>query len=817
MMDIDEALRWGPYALLFAGVALALLVVGAHVAFSRTFVALRNRAARRAMRPVTTLTDVLPDGVVCVEGALALPPRSALRDRTDLPPEHERPVVETPHRRLRLDGPVRVTAASVESATRRDPQRSVMRGARVRVRGRVRVERSGESDAYRAEGAVWSLVPEGETLEVAAMETKRIRGHRWGLSFALAAVFALAPTGLAVWAGRRAFAGVGAPTVALTAVRGDVARWRRVWTREDRRRLALAALSPLLRSKVRAQRAREEELETAFPPMRPEEAERVAGTLRGNGDCLHEAELRLRTGRPAEALALADGCADPAAKDIARESRCLLRPCDGSSCALSYLADEPRRARWSAVLGALNAGSGCGAESPRVSDPGPVDAEVDAVGCAITTLLRDPTLPEGSRVTPLPAARWDDLLAHGDVSCRVLGATRAARRDAASLGALADARRDPSPAVRSLLAHARIYLSLTGIDSGRITGPLCPARTLPSEPDADFLSAHPALALAFVRAAAAGQCAWVSDRVYFPAVTALGRFLSQAAVPDDAMRCGGARCPPETDARGWMWQVDAARAQRTVLRFWDTALHRLDARYTPRRRADFEATSARVLEGLPRYAVTALDAGFAQDGHWPGDFAWSSVLRAMDGLRSPAEWSLRSYPEARGLHGFQMDRGTVWGAPEARSQERAAVLASLVDYWRTGVWAPARDAPAVYRSARMQRVVEAAAGWNTDDVLRVIGPPDAEGVEVLAAVAYRLTGRRPSAAHWLRSAIGYSVPSSRTAAAQVLHLARVVTAARRMRLPEVAAEAESLRAAALDALMSRDPWVSAVLDVSRGG
>jgi hypothetical protein len=49
----------------------------------------------------------------------------------------------------------------------------------------------------------------------------------------------------------------------------------------------------------------------------------------------------------------------------------------------------------------------------------------------------------------------------------------------------------------------------------------------------------------------------------------------------------------------------------------------------------------------------------------------------------------------------------------------------------------------------------------------------------------------------------------------VLHLARVVSAARRLRLNEVAAEAERLRAAALDALLRQDPWVTAVLDTLR--
>lgn len=813
-MEIDAALRWGPYALAGAGASLALSGVFAHIALARLGVSLRTRRARRALLPVTALDEVPPEGVVCIEGNLVLPARVTLRDRDDVPPLADRPVIETGARRVRLDGPVRVTAASVETSSPRSPHRGVMRGVRVRARGVIRVEVTDESEAYRAEGATWGLAPTGDAIDVAALETKRVRAHRWWLSAVVAAGLAALPVALAAWNGARVFATVGAPTVALAHIDGDHAHWRRVWTPKDRQRLAVAALSPLLRAKVRAQAGREEELVTPFPPMNADESVRVAALLRATGDCAHESDLLLRTGQPRAALDLARACAAPAARAVEREARCLLDPSDPEGCLLSYVRDDAARARWGAVFAAQRGRQEAthGAGSVRADDPAPVSAQTDAAGCAFVTMFRDPVAPQGVVVTPLAAGVWDDMLAHPSPACRALAATRATRRDAAALGALVDAQSAPAGAHRALLAHARIYVSLTGIDAGRVTGPLCASRTLPAEPDVAYLTRNPGLALAFLRAGASGDCAWVSDRVYFPAAEALGRFLSQAAVPADAMRCGGGRCEGAIDLRGWMWQVDAVRAHRTVARAWSTTLRRLDARYGPRRLAEFEGAAGRYLAGLPRYAMTGLDADFARDGRWSGGFSWASVLRAMDTLRSPAEWSMDAFPAARGMHGYQMDRGTVWGAPEARSQERDPVLAALVDYWRTGVWAPARDAPPRYRSARMLRAVEAAAGWNAEDVLRVIGPPDEDGVEIMAAVAYRLTGRRASAAHWLRAGIGYTVPSSRGAAAQVLHLARVVTAARRMQLPDVAAEAEALRAAALDALMTRDPWVSAALD-----
>lgn len=810
--NLDVVLAWGPTALALAGVALGMLVLAAHTALARVAVSLRNRRARAALTPVVTLGDAPPDGPVCVEGTLILPPRHALADAATTPPEAERAVLETASHRLRLDGPVRVTAGTLDIVTPTPGERRVMRGARVRARGQIRVEATREGETYRGESAAWSLTPEGEFIEVAAMQTRRIRGHRWGLSLALALPAALLPAALSAWFGAREFAGLGAPGIELVAIEGDEARWRRVWSRADQERLARAALSPLLRRKVRAQIALESLVRTAFPPQTREEHDRLAAVLRANGDCAHEALLALRSGRPAEAEGIAARCADPAAHAVRREARCLQRPDDPQGCLLAMTRDLTALERW---RGAIDAAAGRrdatgGAGGVRADDPGPVDARADVVACAIATVLRDPRTPDGGAVTELPAGVWDDLLAHPDARCRVLGATRPSRRDAAALGALTDpALAAPS---RALLAHARAYVTLVGVDRGRITGPVCTERPAPTELDADFLAAHPAVALAFLRAALESPCAWAADRVVLVAAQAFSRFLSEAGTDATGARCGGGRCAGLDDARGWMWSVDAVRAQRTLARFWDTALRRVDRRYAPRRRGEQEAATLRPLQSLPLYVTPSLDEALARDGNWPGDFTWASVARAMSALRSPSDWPHRVFAEVRGLHQHQVDREPVWSTLAASSQERAPLFASLVDYWRTGTWAPARDAPAFYRSARMRRVVDAAAGWNTEDVLRVLGPPDDEGVMALAAVAPRLTGRRPSATHWLQVALGARAPTARTAAAQVLHLARVVSAARRLRLPEVAAEAERLRAASLDALLRRDPWVTAALD-----
>ncbi len=813
--NLDVVLAWGPAALALAGVALGMLVVAAHTALARVAVSLRNRRARKGLTPVVTLGDAPPDGAVCVEGVLLLPPRHALADNDAIPPEAERAVIETASHRLRLDGPVQVTAGTLDIVTPAPGERRVMRGARVRARGRIRVEATREGETYRGESATWSLAPEGDRIEVAAMETRRIRGHRWGLSLALALPVMALPAAAATWFGAREFAGLGAPGIELVAIEGDEARWRRVWSRADQERLARAALSPLLRRKVRAQIALQSPVVTAFPPPNREEHDRLAAVLRANGDCAHEALLALRSGRPADAEAITTRCADPAANAVRREARCLQRPDDPQGCLLARMRDVTAMERW---RGAIDAAAGRraatgGGGGVRAEDPGRVEGRAEVVACAAATVLRDPRTPEGDAVSELGAEVWDDLLAHPDARCRVLGATRAARRDAAALGALTD------PALvaqsRALFAHARAYVTLVGVDRGRITGPICTERPAPTELDADFLAANPAVALAFLRASLESPCAWASDRVVLVAAQAFSHFLSEAGTDAAGARCGGGRCAGLDDARGWMWAIDAVRAQRTLARFWDTALRRLDRRYTPRRRGEQEAATLRPLQSLPLYVSPSLDEALARDGNWPGDFTWASVARAMSALRSPNDWPHRVFAEVRGLHQHQVDRDPVWATLPASSQERAPLFASLVDYWRTGTWAPARDAPAFYRSARMRRVVDAAAGWNTEDVLRVLGPPDEEGVMALAAVAPRLTGRRPSATHWLQVALGARSPTSRTAAAQVLHLARVVSAARRLRLNDVAAEAERLRAAALDALLRQDPWVTAVLDALR--
>lgn len=813
MTNVDAVLQWGPIVLALAALTAALLTVGLHVLAASLRVTLRNRRVRHAMLPVVELGETAPSGVVCIEGVLALPPRSALHDRDDVPAEELRPVIETPGRRVRLDGPVRVLAGTVDVIAPEPAGRRVMRGARVRARGVIRLEANAESDTYRGESAAWSLAPAGDAIEVASLQTRRVRGHRKGLSALLATVAAAVPVAAASWYGARVFARVGAPTVALSSVRGDVARWRRVWSHDDRNRLALAALSPLLREKVRAQRAREEEFQTAFPPLDRDEAGRLAAVLRGNGDCVHEAILALRTGFAARAADLALSCAEPDAEAVARDAECLLRPAS-SQCLLTYVRGAEAVARWSATLAAQSARRGAtGGSGVRAEDPGVTGPEVDGVGCALITSLRDPPNTAGAPLAPLAASVWDDLLTIPDPACRVLGATRGVRRDAAALGALVEAR--ATDATRRLVEHAKAYVQLTGTDRGRITGPLCASRVPPAQLEVGYLAANPGMALAFLEAAVASPCAWVGDRTYLIAAQAFAQFLSEAGTPASGASCGGGRCEGLEDRRGWMWQVDAVRAHRTLARSWGTTLHRLDARYTPRRLREHDALGGRLLDGLPNYVVPVLDRALERDGNWPGDFTWGSVARAMAALRSPPTWSMRAFPEARQLHQHQMDRAAVWSAPEASSQERAPLFAALVDYWRTGVWTPPRDAPALYRGARMRRAVDAAAGWNTEDVLRVIGPPDDEGVQIMAAVSPRLSGRRPSAEHWVRAALGYAPPSSRGSAAQVIHLARVVSVARRLRLAAIADEAESRRAAALDALLSRDPWVSAVLDGSR--
>lgn len=809
MTNFDAVLRWGALGLALAALTSALSVFVGYVLSESLRVSIRNRRARRAMLPVSALGDVPPTGAVVIEGLLALPPRSALSDRDDLPAEEARPVIETPGRRVRLDGAIRVLAGTVDVVAPDSVGRSVMRGAAVRARGRVRIEASAESDAYRSESATWSLVPEGAAIEVVALKTRRVRGQRRGRALALAATAAVIPVGVAIWQGARAFAAIGAPTVALSSVRGDTARWRRVWSVDDRNRLAIAALSPLLRHKVQSQRARESEFETVFPPTDRDEAAHLARVLRANGDCVHEALLALRTGDAARAIELAERCADSDAIAVARDARCLRDP-SSDACLLGYLIEPSLVTRWEAVFDArASRRAAVGGGSPRAEDPGPITAASDAVSCAMTTALREPP----GATQPSAAGAWDDLLSAHEPGCRVLGATRASRREAAALGALLDAGDQRRP--DKLLAHARAYVQLTGMDSGRITAPICSERRPPAELDPEFLAAHPTLALAFVRAASSSGCAWVADRVYLVAAQAFARFLAQAGTPPASSRCGGGRCEGLVELQGWMWHVDAVRAHRTLSRAWGTALHRLDARYSPRHHREHDASAAALLMGLPAYVIPALDSALERDGHWPGDFTWASVARAMAAVDSPSTWSMRPFAEVRGLHQHQMDHAPVWSAPEAGSQDRAPLLASLVDYWRTGVWSPSREAPAVYRSPRMRRAVDAALTWNTESVLRAIGAPDDDGVVILAAVAPRLSGRRPVAESWLRAALGYRPPSSRTSAEQVIHLARVVSAARRLRLSRVAGEAESLRAASLDALFARDPWVSAVLDGAR--
>ncbi|MFO0624680.1 MAG: Holliday junction branch migration DNA helicase RuvB [Polyangiales bacterium] len=749
--NLDVVLAWGPAALALAGVRLAMLVIALHTALARVAVSLRNRRARAALTPVVTLGDTPPASAVCVEGVLLLPPRHALSDLTTTPAEAERAVIETAGHRLRLDGPVRVTAGTLDIVTPAPGERRVMRGARVRARGEVRVEATREGETYRGESAAWSLVPCDGVIVVAAMETRRIRGHRWGLSLAMALPAALLPAAAATWMGARALAALGAPGIELVAIEGDEARWRRVWSGADQERLARAALSPLLRGKVQAQRARAALVRTPFPPQDREEHDRLAAVLRANGDCTHEALLALRSGRPAEAEALGARCADPAAGAVRREARCLLRPDDPQGCLLARIRDASALERWRATVDAAAARrNATGGDGVRAEDPGPVDARAEVIACALTTVLRDPRAPDGTAASDLAPGVWDDLLAHPDARCRVLGATRVARRDAVALGALTDPAL--TTAHRALLAHARAYVTLVGVDQGRITGPICTERPAPTELDAEFLAANPAVALALLRAGLDSPCAWASDRVVLVAAQAFSRFLAEAGTGVESARCGGGRCAGLDDASrvdvGHRRGARAAHA-RALLGHGPAPL---DRRYAPRRRGDQEVAALRPLQSMPLYVTPVLDEALARDGNWPGDFTWVWSRRAMAALRAPATGPTECSPRSAGCTSTRSTASPCGPRSPRQPQERAPLFASLVDYWRTGTWAPARDAPAYYRSARMRRVVDAAAGWNTEDVLRVLGPPDDEGVMALAAVAPRLTGRRPSAEHRLRVA-----------------------------------------------------------------
>ncbi|MBK6531863.1 MAG: hypothetical protein IPF99_20330 [Deltaproteobacteria bacterium] len=187
-------------------------------------------------------------------------------------------------------------------------------------------------------------------------------------------------------------------------------------------------------------------------------------------------------------------------------------------------------------------------------------------------------------------------------------------------------------------------------------------------------------------------------------------------------------------------------------------------------------------------AVDTLDARFARGHDWPQGFTWASVAEVMRAAPSTS----RSYrPIVAHFPGVGVEPSELsnpWSSPELRAPSSNARLAALVEWWRLGEYAPARDAPARERSALVARAVAAASGRRLGAVIEALGDPTVDSVEALALVAYRLTSERELADAWLRAAPVFLPPEASDRAARCRLRTALRQAAQRLRRTELLEE-----------------------------
>lgn len=604
------------------------------------------------------------------------------------------------------------------------------------------------------------------------------RGRRVALSAGLlaAAITASALT-VSAW---RALGDLGDPAVEV--LRADASRvsYRRRWSAAQQRLLARASLSPLHRGAVRALFARPLRFEEPFPPADRDALARLRAWARAHGACAIEARLDRREGaferaastpcdapegaRESAEAALAIGDVERAWTRLA-PARAEIH--DGFDARLLTLVERP--------------------PSDALATPPAVPAHERAAWVCVMERLRQHIL--GDRDVEV----WTPMLASDSAACRILAATAPSRRDTASLRALARLPVAAQRAWRTQLAAARASMAL----SGRLDPVPCLSRRIAAV-DPVWLSRYPSLADELLRDARDEGCAYVMDRVWFPAMQSLA--WDAWADPERP-----SMDPFEDLIVGWQL-VDGA---------WDRMRTLLDPRFTHARRALFERAFRSALGPVSSWAVARRDEAWSRGEPWPGGFSWPSLMASLDALPRREGWDHEPMLRAHDIPHYAVRLVKRWDLDVVRVPAHNPILDAWVDYWRTGTFAPAHDAPAWLRDASMQRVATASDDGRPLDVLRALGDPTLPHAEQLAAVAYRLRGDASIFEPWLRRAWGSIDPFAGPLASweEALHTLR--TCALRLRLAALQRDLDATLLRVRRLRHTRDGFVQAVIDGPR--
>jgi len=577
-----------------------------------------------------------------------------------------------------------------------------------------------------------------------------------------------------------ALRGLGAPLLAVERVDGATTVFLRRWSAAQRRLLLRASLSPLHRGAVKALFDAPRRVTEPFPPLDAAGVARLRAWMRARGDCALEALLDRRLGDFERAAAARCDRAG-----AARESAEAALATGDVERAWTLLA--PRRAEvrdgFDARLLTLLPRPDDGALSTLPNVP----AHERPLWACVMARVQQRLRGDGD------AAFWTPVLASPLAACRILAATAPARRDPEALRALT---RLPVAALRAwpaTLSAARALLAV----SGKLEAVPCPARRVAAL-DAAWLARYPSLAATLRHELRREGCAFVMTRVWFPTTQALAWF--EAGDPD-----GGAMASFEDLVVGWQL-VDGA---------WDRVRTVLDPRFSRRRRAALARSFRGSLGPVVSWSVGRLDVAWAEGTPWPRGFSWPSALTTLDALPRRDTFAHEPLLRALDLPHYAVRTVKRWDLDTLRVPAHHPVLDAWIDYWRTGEYAPAHDAPTWLRDAGMRAVADATVEGDASAVRERLGAPSLHAAEQLAAVAYRLQGDMRTFEPWLRRAWASLDPGAAPLGQWEDALQTLRTCALRLRLAGLRRDVEAALVRVRRMRREGDGFVQAVIDGPR--
>ncbi len=613
-----------------------------------------------------------------------------------------------------------------------------------------------------------------------ALAVSSITRRTWRVRAVSSLLAALAVGAALVVSGGLAMRSVGDPLRDVERVDARTFTTRRRWTNAQGWQLRRASMSPLHRGAVKALLDAPARVEASFPPADERTLAAVRAWARAHGRC--DLDVRLDRALGDFERARSAHCETPEGLRAASEAAFAMGDVDGAFARIAPVRSTVHDG-WDVRLLALRA-------HPTMAD---LDAE-PATPAHEATLWR--CVRERLRQRALgdrDATVWDAMLTSDVPQCRMLAATAPARRDAMALRAITRLPPTAQRTWRAALASSRALIAV----SGRVEAVPCLSRRVPT-PDAAWLARYPSFAEEMLRAVSHEGCAFAVDRLWFPAM----RARAWAAWGDPVR---GDMAPFEDLIVGWQLVDNDWEKMRTL---WDS-------RYTRRRRSALERAFRESLLPVSSWAVARLDAQWAAGNAWPMGFSWMSVQRMLDELPARRGWDHEAVLRSHDIPHYAIDTARRWDLDVVRVPAHNPILDAWVDYWRTGSYAPAHDAPAWFHDASMRAVVEAAREGEAREVLRALGDATIPHAEQLAVVAYRTRGDTAVFEAWLRRAWGSFDASAAPLATWEEALQTLRTCAMRLRLPVLRGEVEAALVRVRAMRAQADGMVLAVLDGPR--